>query len=377
MVLPILPLVATRYGASALTVTALVSVFALSQFLISPLAGALSDRIGRKPIVIVSLLGSALGSLILGLAGSLPMLFVGRAVDGLSGTAIVSAQAAITDLTEPRQRARYLGLLGTAFAAGFVIGPALTSITSRVDERLPFFIAAALGLANALAAVFRFPETHERATSGSTVNEDTSPLAPFRHAGAIGSSAWFYIAILAAALFAFASIEGGTFTLLAAERGGFDESSIAMVFVWVGLLLAVVQGGAVGPLNNYLGTRRTTGAALLVATAGFALLAAADTRTLIVGAISLAAISQGALRPTLTAAVTNAAPDEMRGRAIGAQASAQGLVRIVGPLFAGLLYTVIGPSAPFIAAAAISAATLGVVVLTPKRWAQTMGATRH
>jgi multidrug resistance protein len=368
MVLPILPILATDFGASPLTVTALVAVFALAQFLVSPIAGALSDRFGRKPIIIVSLVGSAIGSLILGLAGTLPLLFLGRAVDGLSGTAIVSAQAAISDVVEPRHRARYLGLLGTAFAAGFILGPGLTALTSRVDPKLPFFIASGLGLLNAAAALFRLPETHPRQDS-ATLGEDASPLSAFRNAGAIGSAAWFYIGILVAALFAFAAIEGGTFTLLAQERAHLDATGIAMVFVMVGILLAVVQGFAVGPMNSRLGPRLTVAAALGLSAIGLFALSAADSRLTLMLAIALPALAQGALRPTLTASVTNASPPQMRGRAIGMQTSAQGLVRIVGPLFAGVLYTVVSPGAPFVASAVITAATLVMVVVTKPRWA--------
>ncbi len=368
MVLPILPLLAKDFGASPLTVTALVAVFALSQFLISPFAGAMSDRFGRKPIIVFSLVGSAVGSLILGLAGTLPLLFLGRAVDGLSGTAIVSAQAAIADVVEPRHRAKYLGLLGTAFAAGFIVGPALTALTAQVDRKLPFFVAAGLGVLNAAAAVFRLPETNPRDKAATSLSEDTTPFSPFRNAGAIGSAAWFYIGILVASLFAFAAIEGGTFTLLAEERAGLDETGIAAVFVMVGILLAVVQGLAVGPLNARLGAQGTVALALGMSAVGLLALSTVDSRLTLMAAIALPALAQGALRPTLTASVTNAAPPQMRGRAIGVQSSAQGLVRIVGPLFAGFLYTVISPGAPFVAAGIITLATMVTVILTRQRW---------
>src|SRR5438270_5773618 len=125
IVLPILPLYARRYHATPATAGVLVAAFSLAQFIGSPLWGRASDRIGRKPILIVSLVGTALGSLLTGLAGGLPLLFAGRLIDGASGGSVSVAQAAVADLAEPSQRARLLGLLGAAFGLGFVLGPAI------------------------------------------------------------------------------------------------------------------------------------------------------------------------------------------------------------------------------------------------------------
>jgi DHA1 family tetracycline resistance protein-like MFS transporter len=374
MVLPVLPFVARRYGASPLVVTALVSIFALAQFLVSPFVGALSDRVGRKPILVVSLFGSAVGSLVLGLAGSLPLLFLGRAVDGLSGTALVSAQTAITDMVPAKQRARFLGLLGSAFAVGFIVGPGLSALASRWDERLPFFIAAGLGAINAAVAIVRLPETRPEedrrvlAETRALGSEDRSPLAAFRRAGALPAATWFYIGVLAAGLLAFSAVEGGTFTLLADDRFGFTAASIAAVFAWVGIVLALVQVLAVGPLNARAGVRGAVVAALVVNAIGFTLVALAGRVWMLVVAVSLNALGQGVLRPTCTSAVSSSAPPQLRGLAIGTQTSAQGLVRIVGPLVAGLLYTAIGPGAPFAAGAAIVVVAAAVVLSSGGRY---------
>jgi multidrug resistance protein len=368
MVLPVLPFLARRYDASPLTVTALVSVFALAQFVVSPFIGSLSDRVGRKPVLVVSLFGSALGSLVLGLAGSLPLLFLGRAIDGLSGTALVSAQTAITDMVGPRERARYLGLMGTAFAVGFVVGPGLSALTSAVDPRLPFFVAAALGALNALAAVVRLPETRpaadRRAMARAHVatSEDRTPFAVLRNARALTPATWAYIGVLSAGLFAFSAVEGGAFTLLADDRLGFTESSIAVVFVWIGVVLALTQVLLVGRANATLGIRRAVGLALGLNVVGFVLLAGADAVAVLVLAAGTNAVGQGLLRPTCTSAVSNSVPPQHRGMAIGTQTSAQGLVRIVGPLVAGLLYSRVGPGAPFVLSAAVAlVAAVGVL----------------
>jgi len=374
MILPVLPLLAKTYGASAVQITALVSVFALAQFLVSPFVGALSDRYGRKPILVISLFGSALGSLIVGLAGALPLIFLGRAVDGFSGTALVSAQTAVTDMVGPRHRARFLGLMGSAFAVGFIVGPALSLLASLVNARLPYFIAAGLALVNAVVAIVRLPETRPVAEGEALAREhaggngDRSPFAVFRNAGSLRPATWFYIAVLAGALLAFASVEGGTFTLLANDRLGFDASAVAGVFVWIGFVLALVQVRLVGPANARLGIRLAIGAALGLNVIGFAVLAAAGRAWVMLAGVTLFTVGQGLIRPTCTTAVSNSVDPRYRGLAIGTQTSAQGLVRIVGPLIAGALYAGVGVGAPFAVAAAISAVVAAMVLTLGTRW---------
>jgi len=165
IILPVLPLYAERYGASPATIGVLLASFSIAQLLLAPVWGAVSDRVGRKPVLVLSLAGTAVGSLVTGLAGSLPLLFAGRLLDGASGASVSVAQASAADLAEPGQRARLFGLLGAAFGVGFVVGPALGSLAALVDPRLPFFVAAALAGINAVVATRRLPETNPRHVS--------------------------------------------------------------------------------------------------------------------------------------------------------------------------------------------------------------------
>src|SRR5438270_2860281 len=158
IVLPILPIYARRFHATSLQAALLLTAFSGAAFLFSPVWGWLSDRVGRRPVLLVSLAGTAVGSLLTGLAGGLPLLFVGRLVDGASGASVAVAQAAATDLAEPAERSRLFGLLGAAFGIGFVAGPAIGSLGALGGPRVPFFLAAGLAVANTTVAWFRLPE---------------------------------------------------------------------------------------------------------------------------------------------------------------------------------------------------------------------------
>ncbi len=159
IVVPILGRYAERYGASGVQVGLLFASFSLAQFVFSPLLGRLSDRIGRKPVILISLFGTAVGSFVTGAAGSLPVLFLGRILDGASGASVAVAQGAVTDVAAPHERPRLLGLLGAAFGVGFVVGPALGGLASLGGTHLPFYVAGTIALLNGIIAIFRLPET--------------------------------------------------------------------------------------------------------------------------------------------------------------------------------------------------------------------------
>ncbi len=157
ILLPVLPLYAEDFGASPATAAALVAVFSAAQMVAAPFWGRLSDRIGRRTVLVAALVGSCLGSLVTGLAGALWVLFAGRIVDGFSGSSYAVGQAAVADLAEPEDRPRLLGLLAAAFGVGFVAGPLIGSIAALGSRELPFFVAAALAAANAVMALVRLP----------------------------------------------------------------------------------------------------------------------------------------------------------------------------------------------------------------------------
>ncbi len=372
IILPVLPLYAECYGASPATIGVLLASFSIAQLLFAPVWGAVSDRVGRKPVLVLSLVGTAVGSMVTGLAGSLPLLFVGRLLDGASGASVSVAQASAADLAEPGQRARLFGLLGAAFGVGFVAGPAIGSLAALVDARLPFFVAAALAGVNALVATRRLPETNPRHISapadrpvvvadgiGAEGMGGLDPGAAIDSGPAIpdGSATERptlvrLIAVAFGSLVAFSAFEA-TFALFGERRLGFGLASTGVVFTGIGLLLALVEGGLVHPAVHRLGEIRTLRLALVINAAGLLLLAAVHSWWALVPALVALVLGQGLATPSLTAATASRASKRRRGGVLGIQQSAGGMARVVGPLLGGLAFQHVGVPAPYLAGAVV------------------------
>ena len=374
IVLPLLPRYAEDLGASPTTVGLLVASFSLAQLVFAPFLGRLSDRIGRKPVLVISLFGTAVGSALTGLAGSVWLLFVGRILDGASGASVSVAQAAASDLAPPAKRARLLGLLGAAFGVGFVAGPAIGGIGALFGTSVPFFIAAAIALVNAVVAIVRLPETNPQSGAHEAAEQDAERLADLpglegpglaepahldlaRHQGsaepdAAGRSALRrLIAAAAVGVAAFAGFEA-TFSLLAERRLDLSLAGTAAVFAGIGVVLVLVQAVLVGPVNDRLGEGPTLRLGLVVNAIGLVLLVPQGGWGLVVPAVVALTVGQGLLTPTLSSAVADRAGQE-RGRWLGWQQSAGAGARVVGPAAAGALFQHVGVGAPYAAGAVL------------------------
>ena len=345
---PVLARYARDTGASPAVAGMLVASFSIAQVIFSPLTGLLSDRVGRKPVIILSLVGTAIGSLLTGLAGSLALLFVGRIIDGASGSSVAVAQASVTDVAEPSERARLLGLLGAAFGVGFALGPAIGGIAALVSHRLPFFIAAAIAGVNALVAVKRLPETLDR----STIERGASKPAA-RPGVDTGSRELVRRLILVTftSLVAFSGFEA-TFSLLTEARLDLSESATYAVFFLIGIGLVFVQGGLVHPVVASLGETRTVRAGLVADAVGLALVAVDAGWWSLAPALVFLVVGQGLVAPTLSSLVSRASPEPRRGQTLGLQHSAGGLARAVGPALAGVLFGA-AVAAPYVLGAAL------------------------
>jgi MFS transporter, DHA1 family, tetracycline resistance protein len=351
IVVPILGLYAKQFGASGFTVGMLFASFSLAQLLFAPLLGKLSDRIGRKPVIVISLIGTAIGSFVTGAAGVLWLLFAGRIIDGASGGSLSVAQAAVADIAPPAERPRLLGMLGAAFGVGFVIGPAIGGLAALGGRHVPFYVAGALASVNAVAAMVRLPETRRVADRAARpgVKAPTAPV--LRHLAVIG-----FITVVA-----FTAFEA-TFSLFGDRRFGLTQASSSAVFLGVGLVLVAIQGGAYGRLVDRFGTQRLFVAGVGLLVVGLAVTAVATVWPVLIVALLLLSVGQGCASPSMTSLVTMNAPPERRGEALGFQQSANAVGRVIGPPAAGALFDRVGIWSPYVVGAMLCAVALGLVV---------------
>jgi DHA1 family tetracycline resistance protein-like MFS transporter len=354
IVLPVLPLYARRYHATTLESTLLVAAFSAASLVFSPLWGRVSDRVGRRPVLVLSLLGTAAGSLLTGLAGGLVLLFVGRLVDGASGASVSVAQAAAGDLATEGQRARLFGLLGAAFGVGFVAGPALGALAALGGPRLPFLVAAAIAGGNALVAVRRLPETRPTIRPGGS-----SPLP-----GALRTPGVIPLVLVSfCTLTAFSAFES-TLALFGHRYLGLTIASSAATFAVVGVLLVVVQGGAVHTVVTRFGEGPVLVAGLIADGAGLLVLAGARGWVLAAPALALLTVGQALVQTTMASTLAARADPGRRGQVLGVQQAASGLGRVAGPALGGALLGTAVSGDPYLAGAALIGASLAVLAVT-------------
>ncbi len=258
IIIPLLPLYAASFGADPFMIGLVNTVYPLMTFLAAPILGSLSDRIGRRPVLIVSQIGTFAGFILLAVANSLPLLFLSRMIDGLSGGNIVAAQAAISDVTTPKTRSQGLGLIGAAFGLGFTIGPVIAGVSLALTDNnyhVPALIAAGFSLASILLSAFWLRETHHPDEQRA---QQAAPRVPTltRVARAFANPATGILLVL---MFSQQLIFGGYENLLALfnlQRLGLNAGGNAFLFAFIGVILVIVQGGLIGKLTARFGERR-------------------------------------------------------------------------------------------------------------------------
>jgi MFS transporter, DHA1 family, tetracycline resistance protein len=351
IIVPLLPFYAETFGASPLVVGLLFAVFSLCQLIAAPVLGDLSDRYGRRPILIVSLIGTAVSFVMLALAHSLTMLFIARIVDGLSGGNISTARAYVADVTEPQDRARAFGLIGAAFGLGFILGPGISALLVPVSYTAPIWAAAALTLVATAMAWFWLPETVHRAHAGTG--------RPFRNIMAmLGRPVLRRVLLMDFAYwFAFAIFQT-TFALFASARFGFDAARTAAFFAAFAVLGALVQGVFIRRIVQQFGDKTTLMLGLVCA--AFGLVAATLTHTVSFFAASLIplALGIGFGHPTMSSLISRAARAEEQGRVQGAASAVESLGRTIGPVWGSASLQRFGEASPYISAAGFLIMTL-------------------
>ena len=361
LILPLLPFWAEKLGASPFEVGLILTVYALAQFLFTPILGALSDRFGRRPVILVSLLIEALGFALTALAGTLPLLLAARFVGGLGASNIGSAQAVVADVTAPKDRARGMGMVGAAIGLGFVIGPALGGILAGFGATVPFWAALVVALANALLVLLFMPETRARS---NTHAEPLSPFAFFAGWKRASQNPAIVRLIVVSLLFtlAFTAMEA-VFPLFSQDVFGWKATQNGYIFTYVGVIIVIMQGGLVGRLVKRFGERGVQVAGLALLAAGLALLPFGVALGVLLLALGLLSIGDGAVTPTNNALLSLATPAEAQGEILGLSQGMAGLGRMVGPMVAGWLFG-IGIGLPFFVGAGL--VLLALLVALPR-----------
>lgn len=362
IVIPLLPLYATGFGAGPVAVASLLAVYSAMQFFFAPAWGRVSDRFGRRPVLLVGLFGSAASYLLCGLAGSVATLLAARALGGFMGANVGVAQAYVADVSPPEGRARAMGMIGAAFGLGFILGPAIGGGLAGFGTSVPFFVAAGVTLANALLALGWLPESlppeaRDRAARSPGLAARLRILRSGAGARLGGPFAAAFLLTLA-----FAGAEA-TLSLWAGQRWGMGARTVSFLFTYLGVVSVIAQGWGVGRLTKRLGERRTAMLGLALLCAGMAGVAAAPTLALMSVALAALAFGQGTASPSLSSWVSRAAGPAEQGKVLGVYQSLGALARVAGPMGGGIAFAHLGISAPYLAGAAVAAAALAVLAL--------------
>jgi DHA1 family tetracycline resistance protein-like MFS transporter len=369
MLIPILIYIVRAYNSDALTITLLSATYAAAQFVATPLLGTLSDRYGRRPVLLLSVLGSAVGYVLFGIGGALWVLFLSRLIDGVSGGNISTASAYIADVTPREERAKGFALLGVAFGLGFIIGPAVSGALSQVSLAAPAYLAAALSLLSAAFGFVALPESlpPERRVRRPLAWAELNPFAPI---GALARRPELRGPLAAHCIFNFVVMGYNTLVpVLLVERFGVDAAGVAGLIAVIGLTNLVVQGTLVGRLASRFGERRLAVAGLLFQAVGVASIAVVPAFWMVYVVSVVANGGAAPLRPSLSALLANGVAGEEQGQVSGVAAALASLMSIFGPLCAGVLYDHVAPAAPFTLGAGllVAASALLGLWLTARR----------
>lgn len=355
------------------------TAFAIVQFFSSPIQGALSDRFGRRPVILLSCLGLGLDFIFMALAPSLGWLFVGRMISAVTSASFTTANAYIADITRPEERAKGFGMIGAAFGLGFIVGPLIGGVLGDIDHRAPFWLSAVLALLNFLYGLFVLPE--------SLPKERRTPTFDWSHARPMGGvmllwrypAIWGLVAVVFLANFAH-YVYPSTFVLFADTRYGWDEKHAGYVLALVGVLSVIVNAILVGRIVKRLGERRTMLLGLCCGVTGFLIYSFADAGWMFLLGLPISALWAIA-GPATQAQITAQFDESMQGRIQGALTSLVSLAGILAPsVFAGSFGFFIGPHAPVRLpgiAFLIASALLACAVLVGLRYARPSASIRE
>ena len=342
VVIPMLPLYARSFGASATDLGWLMAIYSLLQIFVSPLWGQLSDRFGRRPILLVTILGQAGAFLWGGLATSFTTLLLSRGLAGIFAGNISTASAYMADITKPEDRAKGMGLIGAAFGLGFIFGPAIGGILVQHSLAWPALFSAAMGFANFILAFIILAESNPSSLERSK-NRRRVSFEAYREA-VQNIRLRSIVPLFFLTTLAFVQLEI-TFVLFVSDRFQLTGQDAGFLLAGMGIVMAIVQGGGIGRLVQWLGEAKLIGAGLLLACAGLLAVILSDSMGHLILGLAVVGIGYSLINPCLSAMASKAVAQERQGAVLGIYQSAGSLARVFGPPLAGFLYDQAMPGA--------------------------------
>lgn len=339
IIIPLLPFYAEKFGATPAVVGALAAIYAFCQFLAGPVLGKLSDRYGRRPVLLISQVGTFIGYLILAAANSLWLLFLGRIIDGITAGNLTVAQAAISDVTPPKDRVRAYGIIGVSFGLGFLIGPVISGLLVAYGISAPILAAAGLSFLSILGTYFLLPKVPQALDSTMEKGFFVKKTTWVRFLEHENLGIYLGQFFLFSFLFSFFSTGFAMFAERRYQWGGhpFGVKEVSYVLAGLGLYGIVLQGGVIGKLSKKIGEVKLVMWGFLTCLIGYLLLTFADDLPLFAVAMIISAFGTGVLRPALTALISQSVDNTEQGLVMGVSQSLGSIAQILAPLIAGAL----------------------------------------
>ncbi len=378
MILPLLPIWAEQLTNDPFVIICLSSAYSLAQFVCAPIWGRLSDKIGRRPIIVTSLLGGSLAYFGMAFAHAIVPLFIIRTLQGVcTAGGLAAAPAFIADVTTPEERSKGMGMIGAAFGLGFIFGPVMGAELARINPEVPFFAAGALSGLNFLWALARLPETHPDHTKSDTVRDRSfeGGLAAL-HDTLHQPLLVFLLALLVINTFAFSNLES-TFTLFLQRHFHLYPAKRAVQFsgetlAYVGVIAVIVQGGLIGRLTRKFGERKLLVFGILSTSLGMLLIPFPHTVIGMLGVLTLVSAGVGLSNPSTQSLISRSAPNDRQGGVMGLSQGLASLARIAGPIWGGWTFKSFGIAWPYWTGGAILglsfiAAASRLLIINPEK----------
>lgn len=356
IILPLLPYYVESFGAGAITIGLLTAAYSLFQIISAPILGELSDRFGRRPVLVISIFGTAVSFGLLGIAKSIPVLFISRIIDGITGGNISTAQAYIADITTKENRTQGMGIMMAAFSLGFILGPAVGGLLSVYGYAVPAFVAGGVALISAILAYFFLPESHHKTQAANKPQKKPSRVFKVKdftdaltHPEVGNLLSIFFIT-----MFSF-SLMQGTFALYTKHSLNLSAQTNGLIFAYLGLVGIIVQLFLLKRIENLLSEHKLIVLTIILMAIALGLIAVSNNISMLLVAITLLALASGISRPVIAGHISKLTPEEDQGNIAGINQSVGAVARLFGPLLGTFFYAQLGIKSPYFIATGLLA----------------------